>query len=233
MYILHGEHTVQSRDELSKIISSAKETQTDVVRLSAKKLTLSELEQALVSTSLFGTEQLVVLEELHSLPKSKRKDELIALVAAHASSAAQDHAGIEMILWESRARTATMLKKFPAARAKEFQLSKSLFTWLDSLGSKNQTQKLQLLQQAVASEGEHLCFLMLVRQIRLLIQAADGGTIKGAPFMITKLQRQARSFSLPQLLATHRSLLKLDYQMKRSESVLSLSQQLDLLTLSL
>ncbi len=231
MDILHGDHIVHSRAALGTYIDTARENNVTIERLVAKKLTRSELEEALVSTSLFATAKLVIIEELHSLPKSKRKDELIALVAEHAAQPATP--GETIILWESRSLTPTMVKKFAKARVQEFKLSKKLFSWLDSLGTPNVKQKLLLAQEAIATEGEYLCFSMLVRQVRLLIQAKDGGTIKGAPFMITKLQSQARRFTLESLLKTHAQLLELDRQMKQSGSILSMTQQLDLVTLAM
>jgi DNA polymerase III delta subunit len=230
MQILHGEHLTQSRAHLGTLIDTARAKNTEVIRIVAKKTSVAELEEALVSTSLFGTEKIIIIEELHSLPKSKRKDELISLVAQKSTAS---ELGEEIILWESRQLTATMLKKFSGATVREFKLSKKLFSWLDSLGGTNAVQKLTLLHGAVSSESEHFCFIMLMRQVRLLIQAKDGGTIKGAPFMVSKLRSQAKKFSLEKLLQTHGKLLEVDRQLKSSGSALTLAQQLDLLTLSL
>jgi DNA polymerase III delta subunit len=222
MQILHGEHLTQSRAHLGTLIDTARAKNTEVIRIVAKKTSVAELEEALVSTSLFGTEKIIIIEEL--------QDELISLVAQKSTAS---ELGEEIILWESRQLTATMLKKFSGATVREFKLSKKLFSWLDSLGGTNAVQKLTLLHGAVSSESEHFCFIMLMRQVRLLIQAKDGGTIKGAPFMVSKLRSQAKKFSLEKLLQTHGKLLEVDRQLKSSGSALTLAQQLDLLTLSL
>lgn len=228
--ILHGEDTTASRARLGVILDEARQKNTTISRLVAKKLSLAELEEAFVSTSLFEGDELVVLEELHSLPKSKKKEALLALFTAKTTNQATQK---QVVLWESRQLTATMLKRFPAAKVQEFKLSKKLFQWLDSLGQASPTKKIELLKQSVASQGEYLCFVMLVRQIRLLIMAKAGGKITGAPFMISKLRSQAQRFSLEKLLATHLQLLEIDRQLKRSENSLTLTQQLDLITLSL
>lgn len=139
-----------------------------------------------------------------------------------------------IVLWEKRTLTKTMLKQFNNAENYEFKASKTLFAWLDLLGKKNtETKKLQLLHEAIDKDGEYFCFIMLIRQFRLLIQAKTGEKIGGAPFMITKLKKQAQQFSLEELLSTYKEILKMDYQQKTSKSLLSMNQWLDLLSIKL
>ena len=74
-----------------------------------------------------------------------------------------------------------------------------------------------------------MCFAMLARQIRLLLSVKDGVVPKLAPFAVAKLQKQARAFTLDQLLRTHTTLVDIDRQQKTSTTQLSLHAQLDLL----
>jgi len=235
MLILHGENTLQSRNRLFAYISAAKENHKNVVHLDAKSLDVAKLEQALGSDSLFAEEKLLIVEELHSLPKSKKKDELISMIGAAGSGEAV--AAIEIILWEKRDLTPTMLKKFPGAKSEQFKLSSSLFTWLDSLsGSKNSAQikrMLELLRKALQGDGDFMCFSLLGRQVRLLIQAKEGNMVGLPPFMIGKLKKQSESFSLEQLLAFHHKLVMIDTSFKTSQSRFSLSQELELLMVQL
>lgn len=225
MTILHGENTVQSREKLVTLIREARAAGNDVVTLSAAKLTPAQLESALQKTSLFGTTQLVVIEELHSLPKSARKTQLIEIVS---------QANVDVILWEKRELTKTMLKAFPRAKVEFFRLTNSLFAWLDSLSpAVAKSQQLQLLQKAITANGEQMCFVMLMRQVRLLIQVKDGGRPAGPPFMISKLAKQARDFTLEQLLALHKQIFHLDQAAKTSGSFFTLGQELDLLVVNL
>jgi len=228
MIILHGDNTTQSRAKLAELIQSAKQKNQEVTRLETKKLTLAELDTTLGSSSLFGTNKLIIVEELHSLPNSNKKKDLIKLLSKHSGSE-------DVVLWEKRALTATMLKKFPQAKAQAFKTSNQVFKWLDSLSGKtgNLKNKHSLLTEALNSDGEYFCFLMLLRQVRLLLQAKDSGKIKGPPFMISKLKSQASSFSLPQLLQLHQRLLQMDYSHKTSNTQLSLAQDLDLLLLGM
>lgn len=224
--ILHGENVVASRNELVKLLSEAAEKGREVERLDAKSLSLGELEEKLVSQDLFGTERIVVIEGLHSLPRSKQKTQLIELVAS---------ANISLILWEKRDLTKTMLKKFPEAEVKNFKLSKALFAWLDTFsGSPSMAKKqVKAFHQALEQEDPYLCLIMLARQIRMLIEAAETGQVSGPPWMAKKLVSQAKSFTLDQLLDIHSRLLTIDHKHKVSGNTLELSQELDLLLLSL
>lgn len=224
MIILHGENTVASRNKLAQILSEAKTLGTEIIRLEAKKISQGELESVLGAADLFGTKKLVVLEELHSLPRSKKKNELISLTASPT-----DH---EIVLWEKRALTKTMAKQFPQADLQEFKMSNSLFSWLDSIGSPTSDEKkLTLLHEAIKKDSEYLCFIMLVRHIRLLLLAKTGGKIKGPPFMVSKYSKQSRAFSEEKLLELHTKLVEIDEKAKTSSLTLNLQSQLDLFTL--
>lgn len=230
MIIIHSDNTTLSRQKLFEVIAELKQSGHEIIRLDAKDLEYKTLEEVFGSTGLFQEKKAVVIEGLHSLPKSQRQKELIELCAN-----AQTH---ECVLWEKRELTKTMLKPFLSAQPKtkvfEFKASSTLFSWLDALGSKgNETKKLALLQTALKTDGEYFCFLMLIRQLRLLLQVSYGEPIKGAPFMISKLEKQARLFTPEKLLATYKKLLEFDLSQKRSQNLLSLNQQLDLLTLTL
>ncbi|MGD9129123.1 MAG: hypothetical protein PVJ09_01375 [Candidatus Woesebacteria bacterium] len=224
--ILHGDNTIKSREKLVEIINAAKGKNIKIIRLEAKKLTEPRLEENLLSESLFLDSKLVIIEELHSLPRSKKKNNLIDMIAKSKT---------EIVLWEKRQLTATMLKKFSQAKVFQFKLSRILFTWLDSLNpqKKQKKKQLELLQQTTQYDDEWICFSMLIRQIRLMIQAKEGAKIKGAPFMITKLKKQAQAFSLTKLIQIHKQLLKIDLAHKSSNNYLDLAQDLNILTLNL
>lgn len=104
MTILHGENTVQSRQKLIEVLNKAKTHGLDIVRLEASKLSEADLEQALGSQNLFGADRAIVIEELHSLPKSHRKENLLTAVATFAKS----NPDTQIILWEKRPLTATI-----------------------------------------------------------------------------------------------------------------------------
>lgn len=224
--IIHGEHAVHSRDKLTTCLSEAHAEHSILTRMHAKELTLSGASELFSRNSLFAEKEIVVIEELHSLIKSKQKDALIKLIAAEKEK--------DIILWEKRELTATMLKPFQTARVHVFPLSKKLFSFIEKLGSYPSKEVcVQQVHQVYEQDGAYFLFAMLCRQVRMLISAHDDGKLKGAPFMIAKIKKQAQNFTLPQLLQMHTALLKIDTAEKRSKSALSLEQQLDLFCLSL
>ena len=158
MIIIHGENTVNSREKLVEIIDERKNKKQEVVRLGAKKLSEAILEETLGANDLFGTSKTIIIEELHSLPTSKKKKSLMEII-----SKPQTH---NIVLWEKRSLTKTMLKKLAGTNSQanirnhEFKISKTLFTWLDSLGNTSQTsKKLTLLHSAIETDGEFFCFV--------------------------------------------------------------------------
>lgn len=227
MIVIHGENIIQSRKKLVEIIEQSKNKNILVERVEAKALDLPTLETKLQKTDLFGHSRMLVIEKLHSLPRSKKKNQLIKMAA--------EAEGIDICLWEKRELSKTMLKKLEADKVYEFSLSNSLFNWLDALSPSQSTksQQIQLFRQAVQANDIYMCFIMLARQVRLLIQAKDGGQIKGPYFVINKVKKQSGRFSLDQLLSLHSRLHQIDLEMKTSNNVVELDKRLELLMLNL
>jgi hypothetical protein len=231
MIILHGDNLVASRQQLVTLLATARSQKREVQTVDAARLTLSELETITGSHDLFETPKTIVIEELHSLPTSQRKTDLLESIANY-ENGSPIH---DLILWEKRTLTATMLKRFPGAAATQYKVNAAVFTWLDALSPGQNTKKrqLQLLREAIKSEDSFMCLAMLIRQVRMLIQIQDKVALAGAPFMLAKLQKQAQLFEPIKLLALHRQLLEVDRGVKTGSSLLSLDQHLDLLVLDL
>jgi DNA polymerase III delta subunit len=233
MTILHGEHELASRQKLIELVAAAKASNRQVKWLDGKKLTLAELELAVGSDSLFGTPQTLIIEQIYVGPKSKRKDELVAWLKQQAASSTAEQT--EIIQWETKTLTATQLKSFPTAQVQLFKLSNALFTWLDSLSPQadSKARQLKLLAAACEAESPDFCLIMLIRQVRLLMQAKENNFTGMAPFTIQKITQQARQFSAAQLYSLHSELFRLDQQQKTGTGQANLRQELDLLVVKL
>ena len=216
-----------------QLMDEARQKNQRVVRIDAKSLDLPNLEKALYSEDLFGESKLIVIDDLHSLPKSKRKDELIEMLATTVNRDPK----LNLILWEKKTVTPTQLKKFATASAEIFKLTSYLFQWLDMLVGKRtpaQTQQLiTILQKAIENDGEMMCFTMLIRQVRFLLQLSAGESVQLAPFMLSKLQKQAKTFSEAQLRKVHHHLLLMDVAQKTSQSWVGLAAELELLMMTM
>jgi len=221
--VIHGENQVASRKKLVDFIEQAKQEKKEVLNLSAEKLDRAKLESALLSESLFGHEKLLIIEGLHSLPKSNKKDEFIELISS---------ASIETILWEKKLLSKTDLKKLPTNLENyEFKITPKMWNFLDTLSTnpKKKAAMLKLFKESVESDSGEFVFLMIVRQIRILIQIKENYPPKVAPFMLTKLNKQAKEFSLEKLLKLHQELYFIDQKQKLSTGFLNLEGELDLL----
>lgn len=221
--IIHGENQVASRKKLVEFIKQAKKQNKEILSFSAEKLDRAKLESALLSESLFSNEKLLIIEGLYSLPKSKKKDEFIDLIAS---------ASIEIILWDKKLLTKTNFKKLPTDLENyEFKITPKMWSFLDALSTnpKTKTSVMKLFKESVEGDGAEFVFLMIARQIRMLIQIKENNPPRIAPFMLGKLNRQAKDFSLKKLLGLHQQLYLIDQKQKLSTGLLSLESELDLL----
>lgn len=220
MILFHGEHTVTSRQALVKTLDKLRETH-EIFRVEAGTLTRAKLEDLLGTQSLFGSKQALVIEGLHSLPHSKKRNELISLLAESSYE--------PLLLWEQKKLTKTQVKKLAPTKEEYFPLSKALFAWLESIGTNMPTTKQRaLLLQALDQDDEYFCMIMLARQIRLLLLIKSGGKIPGPGFMQNKLISQAKFWSIDQLKKLHTTILEHDVAFKTGKSKISWKVILDL-----
>lgn len=226
MLILHGDNMVASRKVLNQNIKQAKTKGNETLRFNGKKLTLNELQQALESKSLFGTERLIIVENLLSSSPSKTRTDLFNYL--------KKNFFVNLILWEGK--EIKRLAEFKKAKIQLFKLPPTIFQFLDSLTPGEGKTSLSFLHLCLKQGSAEMVFYMLARQLRLLIMAADLGK-KGLtslhPFQQEKIARQAKKFTLSQLLSLHQQLLKIDWQQKTGQAPMPLSSQLDLLIASL
>lgn len=217
--ILHGDHQVAVRSELAKIMDKWQETDTKTVSIEGAKLTLAEIEEATGSQSLIPMPQGIVIEGLLTRTRSKAKQTIIDYLTKANSTD-------QIILVEPKTLTAAQLKSIPQGQVKSFPLPKALFKYLDQIHTPPE-HALPALRLTITQDSPELCFAMLNRQIRLLLQTLTNTPMKEAPFVINKLRSQARHFSLPQLKSAQDRLLQIDRNQKTGNSRLSLQQDLE------
>jgi DNA polymerase III delta subunit len=220
--VLHGESQSQSRDKLNKIIDQFKlDSSGEVIRLDAKKITETDLVEALEPGSLFGGDRLIVIENLFSLPRSKTKTKYLEMISLSGQ-------GVKIVIWNKKTATATDLKKFSSALVLEFKAPKAVWGFLDSISPKENKKILTYLHQAAEQEATELIFYLLHRRLSQLIEVKVGD-LKGAPWQVAKLKNQANWFNIKQLIKFQNKLLKIDYSIKSGMDELPLLSQLDLL----
>jgi len=221
--ILHGDNQVASRQKLNELIKAQKSAGVEeIIRLDGAKIDQNQLVQEVAPTSLFGSNRLIIVEGLFSRPKSQQKKALLESLHRSLDNLPS------LIVWEPKALTKTVLKNFTSVQIKEFKLTQTLFTFLDSLYPGNASESYRLLEKTRLHEADELIFFMLVRQIRLLIQVKDK-VAKLPPWQIQKLNRQANLFPFEKLIEVHHQLLEIDRSIKTGKTQLPLSAHLDLL----
>ena len=208
MIILHGEDAIKSYDRLTVLTGELKSKQVEVVTQDAEEIDITQLRQELGSSGLFGSSKCFVIKDLFSGTKTKNKDKLLEVL-----NQVTNH---EIILWENKGLAATTLKKFPNAKVEAFSINPVIFKFLDSLQPMN-TKNILLSWKKLLNEGTEpeFVFAMIVRQIKLLIQAkSDPSYIKLAPYPSRLITQQATYFTLNHLLDLYQKLYDIDVKIK-------------------
>jgi DNA polymerase III delta subunit len=231
--ILHGEHSVDSRAEFTKIRQNAIHEGMEVIPLEGRQVDKSVLVQALESHSLFSTKKLVIIENLlTTLRPGKSREELIEYLC-------QGKFDADVILWEGKGvgRTIIKLKRAKHVAVKEFKTPVVIFNFLDSLAPNNASQSLYYFRTALSSSVPEIVFAMLVRQFRLLIGLASNAQLpevtRLAPWQKNKLTLQAALFSGSTLKLIYRNLLLIEYQTKTGRSPYDLTKRMEQFIISL
>jgi hypothetical protein len=226
--IIHGENLIKSRDKLFQMKQSAKKDGQELTTLIAKKINEKVLENALFAKDLFGQKHCLIIEELHSLPRSKKRSSYLEAII-------QASQFMDIVLWEKKSLSKTNLKKLGQARLNFFPMSKTLWQLLDHFSPQEKTKKkqLQLLQKAIEQDSAEFCLVMISKRVSDLIAVTAGANIAMHPFVQKKLQKQKKLFTLKKLLVLHQKLYQLDNKIKHSSNLLNLASELDLLLINL
>jgi len=221
MVIFHGENTALSRQRLNELLEKFK---GEIIKIEGKKLTLTELQQAVESQNIFGTDKLVIIFGLFSRKPSKEKEKLL--------NYCQKENPPNLIIWEEKKIDGRVLVKFREAKIEVFDLPKIIYKFLDSLSPFNKKTSLLLFHRCLKKEVPERIFYFLCRRVEELIITADLGKkgIKHFPnWKQEKLLRQAKAFGLEKLINLYQKLLTIDYQQKTGNPPFSLISSLDLL----
>lgn len=222
IYLFHGDHHLKSRNLLNQKIKNFKEENREIIRL-PQDFKIEELKQALESSSLFGQEKAVIVENLFS-KKGNNQEKIIDYLLG------QKHFLPEFVIWESEVLQSRILKKLPPFwKILLFKTPRLIFKFLDSLKTTSSSQSLALIKECLKTEEPEFIFFMLARQIRLLILARENLLTKMAPWQKDKLKKQTSNFTLKELLNLHKKLLEIDRKIKTGKTLMPLNWHLDLL----
>lgn len=218
--VFSGDDIVSSRKAFLEYLDSLKSTDSEITRVNGKELTDEFLESFTIPTSLFGNKKVLAIDNIFFL--SKTKDGIIDKVA---------ELSVDIAIWEGKEVGKTIQQDYAKDIVfKNFKFPSVLFSFLDSLKPDDPKTNSQNFASVIMQTDENMVFLMLIRQIRLLITVKDkSAEIALAPWQKAKLQKQASFFSSSQLTDLYKKLLQIDYEQKTSSSSFSLKSSLELL----
>ena len=220
--LLHGDHTLASRNELNRLKDAASNKEIRV--LDGRALELSTLVQSLESSSLFGGDTLVIIERLFGkIGKFPKRIAELCTILIRSSEAT------DIILWEDKEVGVTVTKNLGSnAKIQLFKLTVIIFEFLDSLIPGNSKQLMEIYSRLIIEEAPELVFAMMVKRVRQLIQLADGVTPTGvAGWQASRLTTQAQSFTMEKLLGMYKTLYDRELSIKTGTSPFSISSHIE------
>jgi DNA polymerase III delta subunit len=223
VFVYCGDDIVSSRKAFLNHLEGFSKDGLEIAKIAGKELSLESLEMLSCPVSLFGEKRALAIESLLAGQKTKEKEKIIDKLALLSDCS--------VVIWEGKEFSKTDQLKYPKNFIfKNFKLPQVLFSFLDALSPGNTGANLKYLHEVLITVEASYLFLMLVRQIRLLILAQNEKALaKLAPWQRSKLVKQAKAFPLPKLLDIYKKLLQIDYQQKTSSLSLPLAQTLELL----
>ncbi len=217
--LLHGDNIEASRNELNVLKSQAKGK--EIRELDGKHLDETTLTQALESSSLFGGDTLVIIENLFTGLGKK-----ITLAKQFASQIAR--APVDVILWEEKEVGKTALDTIGKANVRLFKTPVVIFKFLDAMRPDNAKVLVSFFHQTETLDAPELIFTMMVRRIRQLIMLTDNVVPDGLQSWQAKsLTNQARLFTIDKLLIMEKLLLDMEYSIKTGSSPFALRQLIE------
>lgn len=220
--LLHGENIQTSRVELVRLKSSF--VGKEVRLLDGRGLDITTIKEATESSSLFGGDVVVVIEQLFSKlgRKTKSIEEYAAVLVESAKSC-------EIIAWEDKQMSPTIIKSFgSSAVIRQFDLPKIIFQFLDAIGSGHSKILLDLFHQAVAIDAPELIFSMIVSRVRQLIMMKDRVVPPSMQsWQAGRLTNQSKLFTMEKLIAMHTYLLHIETSIKGGTSPFTLTQHIE------
>lgn len=216
-----GEDIALSRKDFLEHLEQLQKQGSRVIRLLGIELNLENLENLLGNTNLFGEANVLAIENFLSNQKSKEKEKIIEKILSFPNAT--------LVFWEEKEFSKTEQLKYQGFVFQTYKLPPLVFKFLDGLTPLDYQGNLRRFNSALSSSNENFIFLMLVRQIRLLILSLDNQLASLAPWQAGKIKKQAALFDEKKLVKLYNNLLKIDFKQKTSQSPFNLSSELELL----
>lgn len=221
-YLLHGDDISSSRRLLTGLTEGFQ-----VVTLDGRSLVIKDLEEKLLSTTLFDEDRAVVVENL--LSKNAKKQEFVQFINAQTNT-------ILLVLWEDKKLLKTAFSMLKNITVQEFLLPSHYFQFLDSFTPGKNKYIYSLYHELLSTMSAEQIFYSLLKRLRLLVILANESTVsdlsKMAPWQLSKLKQQVRLWEKEKLIKVYQKLIDTEIFLKTGKLPVGLSKHLDILILS-
>jgi len=226
--LLHGDHIEASRQEYIRLKTS--HVGKEIRELNGKEINETLLTQAVESSSLFGDQTVVCVENLFSpLGKKAKTARGYADIIKHADTAST------IIFWEPKAIGKEILGMLePDVSIRLFDFPKIIFSFLDSIRPNNTKQTIEIFAELLLTEAPELVWNMLISRIRILIQILDNVVPdRMSSWQLSRLTKQVRAFTMDKLLDMYKNMLQMEYNLKNGNSPFTMAETIKQIILSL
>lgn len=227
--ILHGDDIASSR----KLFLEEKQKIKDSFVFEGEKITLTDITQVIDGGDLFNERKIIFIESfLGKKRQSEEFKEIVRLIQKNSKNA-------DIFFWEEKELSKSQLFLFNNPVIKVFKYPQSLFLFLDNIRPENSKSLAVLFHKVLENSETELVFYMLIRQFRLLLALFDPDFTgidevkRLAPWQKSKLQKQAKLFSLKQLKNSYKKLFEIDLALKTGNLNLTLEQAIDMFLINL
>jgi DNA polymerase III delta subunit len=216
IFLLHGDDTEKSYERLTKYVEHAKKRAWEIVHIGDKN---TRLPQVYVTTSLFVTDKLVIVDDFDFL----NKRDLDWLTAEG------EKLGGNLVIYHDATLPKTKLKSVPRLDKEEkFELPVLLWKMIDAFRPGNAKQFLQLMHKVLEKHAPELVFGLLAKKVRDMYWVlVDPSSYPFPPWKKSNLQGEAFRFGKEKLEEIIFEMAEIDVRSKTSD--FELKDLLDLL----
>lgn len=216
IFIIHGEHTLNSYERMQDYIKKAKEKGWEIQNIDVDN---QNLQDAFLGQSLFTKNRLLILKEIKLLNAN-----LLKWLSAN-----EKKIDLSLVIYHRGIIPQKTIKALPKLeKVEEFKITKLIWSFLDSLFPGNAKMVYKLFHEVVKNEAVEFVFAMMARQIRDIYWAkVDPKTMEYPAWRVGKLKNLASKFSQEGLETLIDEMVQADINSKTSHT--DLEKSLDFL----
>lgn len=180
IFIIHGEHTLDSYNRLQEYTKKAKENDWEIQYVEKD---ISNLQDAFLEQSLFGKERLLIIKDIQLI-----NDKLLKWLTQN-----EKRIKINLIIYHKGIITQKLIKSLPKKdKVEEYKIPKLIWNFLDSFYPGNIKNAYKLFHEVIKNQPVEFVFAMLARQIRDIYWAkVDSSTMEYPSWRVSKYKNLA------------------------------------------